>query len=490
MDGNGNDVAPGRTRGPSPAGMRVVSMMPQAVPAPANQGPMRARRRTRMRRTGRAALRPWRGWLVVVGAFLVTMVGYGAIYSYAAFAKEIAAEFGASRARVSLIFALSGGMALLVSAVGGPLADRIGARATASLGMVIVGLGLLTASSARSLEEVIAGYGLLIGLGVGFSYVPAVATVQRWFVVHRGLASGLAVSGIGVGTAAVPPFADLLAILGNWRVAFAICAVLATVTGIGGALLLEQSPERIGLAPDGRRRARPSRPSAIPAATPNGASPLRSASFGLVYGGTMLLAIPVAIPYALVVETAQANGHALSGSIALIGLIGIGSICGRFMMAAIGDVLGRARVFLACCAGLAASMLIWAGARTMLELQVFALVFGAFQGAFIALLPSATTDRFGGDRAGTVIGVLYTSRAIGLFAGPPAVAAAMALAGSQVIPLLGVAALGVLGIVLLGMGLSSGHAPAMNVAAHHADPTRKAVPGPNPLPRPTASAGG
>ena len=469
--------------------MRVVSMIPPAAPAPADRGPMQASRRTRIRRPGRAALRPWRGWLVVAGAFLVTMVGYGAIYSYAAFADEIAAEFGASRARVSLIFALSGGMALLVSAVGGPLADRIGARPTACLGMTIVGLGLLMASSAQSLEEVIAGYGLLIGLGVGFSYVPAVATVQRWFVANRGLASGLAVSGAGVGTALVPPFADLLTMFGNWRVAFAICAVLAMVTGIGGALLLEQSPERVGLAPDGRRRAPRARPSAIPAAMPGGASPLRSVPFALVYGGTMLLSVPVAIPYALVVETAQANGHALSGSIALIGLIGIGSICGRFMLAAIGDVLGRSRVFLACCAGLAASMLIWAAAGTMLELQIFALAFGAFHGAFIALLPSAVTDRFGGHMVGTVIGVLYTSRAIALFAGPPVVSAAFALAGSRVVPLLGVAALAAVGVALLGKALGTGREPTSGVSARPAPAAPHAAPGPDPVTRPVARAG-
>lgn len=485
MDRSGNDGAPDRTSGTSPAGGRVIPLNPRA-----DRPPAPAARRARLRRAGRSVFRPWRGWLVVAGAFLVTMVGYGAIYSYAAFADELVAEFGASRARVSLIFALSGGTALLVSAVGGPLADRIGARPTACLGMTIVGLGLLVASSARSLEEVIAGYGLLIGLGVGFSYVPAVATVQRWFVTNRGLASGIAVSGVGVGTALVPPFADFLTTFGNWRAAFAICAVLAMVAGIGGALLLEQSPERVGLAPDGRRRAPRSGPSAVPPGTPDGASPLRSVPFALVYGGTMLLSVPVAIPYALVVETAQANGHALSGSIALIGLIGIGSICGRFMLAAIGDVLGRSRVFLACCAGLAASMLIWAAAGTMLELQIFALAFGAFHGAFIALLPSAVTDRFGGHMVGTVIGVLYTSRAIALFAGPPVVSAAIALAGSRVIPLLGVAVLGALGVALFAQALGNGRRSAPGVVSPSDHPAPKAALGSHPVAQPTARARG
>ena len=66
------------------------------------------------------------------------------------------------------------------------------------------------ASVARSLMEVYAAYGLGVGLGIGCSYVPAVGAVQRWFVRRRGFASGLAVSGIGVGTLVMPPVASFL----------------------------------------------------------------------------------------------------------------------------------------------------------------------------------------------------------------------------------------------------------------------------------------
>ena len=51
----------------------------------------------------------------------------------------------------------------------------------------------MVAATASSLVEIYAGYGLLIGLGTGFAYVPAMAAVQRWFDAHRGLASGIAV---------------------------------------------------------------------------------------------------------------------------------------------------------------------------------------------------------------------------------------------------------------------------------------------------------
>ena len=81
--------------------------------------------------------------------------------------------------------------------------------------MLLTGLGLMAASAARSLPEVYAAYGLGVGLGVGCAYVPAIGAVQRWFVRRRGLASGLAVSGIGIGTLVMPPLASfLIAMLG------------------------------------------------------------------------------------------------------------------------------------------------------------------------------------------------------------------------------------------------------------------------------------
>ncbi|MCP2937697.1 MFS transporter, partial [Salmonella enterica subsp. enterica serovar Typhimurium] len=80
---------------------------------------------------------------------------------------------------------------------------------------------------------------------------PAVGAVQRWFVKRRGLASGLAVSGIGVGTLAMPPLAALLIDGVGWRDAYLTLGVLAAVLGVGASLLLENDPRERGLAADG-----------------------------------------------------------------------------------------------------------------------------------------------------------------------------------------------------------------------------------------------
>jgi Cyanate permease len=154
--------------------------------------------------------RVFQGWFVVAAAFAVTLVGFGSAYTFSAFVDSLQTEFGASRGSVSLVFSLAGFLYFSFGIVSGPLADRWGSRRLAVLGMLVVGAGLVLAGKARSLGGVYAAYGLGIGLGVGCAYVPALGAVQRWFAKRRALASGTAVSGIGVGTLALPAIAALL----------------------------------------------------------------------------------------------------------------------------------------------------------------------------------------------------------------------------------------------------------------------------------------
>ena len=392
---------------------------------------------------------PWlfRGWLVVAGAFLVLMVGFGAAYSYAAFADEIAAAFGTSRASVSVVFALCGGTCFFASAVSGPLADRVGPRALAAAGMVVVGLGLALAAAARSLLEVSLCYGLLTGLGVGLAYVPAVAAVQRWFVARRGLASGIAASGIGFGTALVPPAAEALSRFGDWRVALAVLGPAAALVGLGGALLLDASPERRGLRPDGgpgTATAPPLEGLAITVA-------VRTRAFALAYAGALLVSVPVSLPFAHLAASALDLGLPRTQALGLVGLIGLGSIAGRCALGALADAAGRRATFLFCCAGVAAATLLWSVADAAPLLRAFAFSFGALYGGFVALLPAFVTDCFGRRSAGGVIGLLYTSRGVALLAGPPAVALGAEFAGAHALPVAAASAAGLLGTVLLAL---------------------------------------
>ncbi|MEQ8695833.1 MAG: MFS transporter, partial [Bauldia litoralis] len=142
----------------------------------------------------------FRGWLVVLGAFGVLFVIFGCAYSFPAFFDILVDEFQGARGDVSLVFAISGCLLFVVGAISGPVSDRIDPRWVIGFGVVMVGIGPIVASFATQLWQVQLAMGVGIGVGVGCAYVPAVGPVQRWFVRRRGFASGMAVTGIGVGS--------------------------------------------------------------------------------------------------------------------------------------------------------------------------------------------------------------------------------------------------------------------------------------------------
>jgi MFS transporter, OFA family, oxalate/formate antiporter len=374
------------------------------------------------------------GWWVVAGAFAITFVGFGSAYTFSAFVGSLQRDFGASRGSVSLVFSLAGFLYFGLGVVSGPLADRWGPRRLALGGMILTGLGLAIASTARSLPEVYLAYGLGVGLGVGCSYVPAVGAVQRWFVRRRGFASGLAVSGIGVGTLVMPPLASLLIGALGWREAYLVLGGIAAVIGAGMALLIERDPRDRGLGPDGD----PPR-SAAQSLRPAGASvaeAIRSRQFVGLYAACLIWSFGAFVPFVHLVPYALDHGVPQSSAVLLLGVIGVGSTAGRFFLGGLADRMGRRLALLVMVAGTALALAVWAFSTDVWSLAVFAFAFGVFYGGFVAVVPAVAMDYFGGRNVSGIIGVLYTSVAFGTLIGPSAAGFAFDFSHSYTVPIL------------------------------------------------------
>jgi MFS transporter, OFA family, oxalate/formate antiporter len=373
------------------------------------------------------------GWLVVAAAFAVTFVGFGSAYTFSAFVESLQKDFAASRGSVSLVFSLAGFLYFGLGIVSGPLADRWGSRRLAVVGMILTGMGLALAGVARSLAEVYAAYGLGVGLGVGCAYVPAVGAVQRWFVRRRGFASGLAVSGIGVGTLVMPPLASLLIADLGWRNAYLVLGGLAAVAGAGMALLIENDPRDRGLSPDGDPLQ-----AGAPAVVPEGFSvrdAITSRRFVGLYAACLICSFALFVPFVHLVPYALDHGVAPASAVLLLGVIGVGSTAGRFLLGGLADRMGRQLALVLMFVGMAAALIVWAFATAFWGLAAFAFAYGVFYGGIVALLPALVMDDFGGRNISGIIGVLYTSVAFGTLIGPSAAGFAFDLAHSYTLPI-------------------------------------------------------
>jgi len=357
------------------------------------------------------------GWIVVGAAFTVMTVGFGVAYAFAAFFDSLQRELGANRGSVALIFSIASFLYFGLGAISGPLADRFGPKRVAALGMVITAAGLVLASQATALWQIYAGYGIGVGAGVGFAYVPAIGTVQRWFVRQRGLASGFAVSGIGVGTLAFPPLAGWLIELLGWRTTYLIMAGVVITIGLAATLLLDNTPEKRGLRPDGDAAPVANTPAPTALAYTLRQS-LRSGPFWLLYASCSFAAFSIFVPFVHLVPYARDHGISEQVALYLMMAIGIGSISGRFAFGGVADRMGRRRALAVMFVGLTLMFVWWNLSTAFWALAIFGLLFGAFYGGFVALIPAMTADYYGTRYVSSILGLLYSCVSIGSLVGP------------------------------------------------------------------------
>lgn len=345
------------------------------------------------------------GWVVVWACFVSLAVIFGVAYSFAAFFESFASAFHASRAMVSLVFGLSGLLYFVLGAVGGMLADRWGPRRVTSAGMLCICGALAMGSTAQSIEQLTLVYGVGLGVGIALVYTPAIGCVQPWFSRRRGLAAGIASAGIGAGTFGVPLLATAVISQMHWRGAMQVLAAGVLLVGVTATMLLRP-------APAAARRADGTVPGLA------FAQALRTRSFRWLYAMGVLGAPAMFVPFAHLSAAAHDLGIVDARAVGLVGMIGIGSLFGRFAIGSVADRAGRPWTLVAVQASLGLSMLLWLSAGTYPALVVFALWMGLSYGGIVSLMPALCMDLYGARAVSSLIGTLYTGAALGNVAGP------------------------------------------------------------------------
>ena len=364
--------------------------------------------------------------MVVGAAFTLMFVGFTAAYSFAAFFSAFQGEFGASRGHVALVFSVAAFLWFLLGAPGGVIADRVGPRRVALIGVASLVAALWLAAEARSLAVLYATYSIGIGVGVGLVYVPSIGAVQPWFGANRAFASGLAVAGIGAGNIAGPLLAAWWIGLFGWRGAYTALAVFVLVLGGAAALVIRQHP---GIAATAT-------PPGIPLTLA-----MRTRAYWFMYASLILSCVGLFVPMVHLSPYAQDAGYSEAQGVLLVSLIGLGSLLGRFTIGGVADRLGRIPSLGAMYLGLGLMLVLWWSTKTWWVLAVFALVFGICYGAYVALVPTIVMDLYGARSVSGIIGTLYTGAGLGTLVGPWLAGAAFDAFGTYDLPILIAAAL-------------------------------------------------
>jgi MFS family permease len=193
------------------------------------------------------------GWVVVAVAFVTMAIGVNTRTAFSLLFPPILDEFGWDRATIAGAFSIGFVASALYTPFIGMAMDRFGPRLVIPFGVLLVAGGLALATGAARPWQFDLSLGVLVvGGSVFVSYIGHSVFLPHWFVRRRGLATGIAFSGVGVGSILMFPWLQGLIDGAGWRSAcFAMAGLLLVVLLPLNLVLQRQRPEDLGLVPDG-----------------------------------------------------------------------------------------------------------------------------------------------------------------------------------------------------------------------------------------------
>ncbi len=193
------------------------------------------------------------GWTILFAAGSSMVVRNAtASLTLAVFIFPMSEDLGWSRTLIAGAASLGGLVATVASPLVGWALDRYGARTILTVSVLILGLSTVSLAWATVPIAFYLAYGLgrvifASPLNIGPSVV-----VSRWFVRRRGRATGILFLSHSLGMITFPLIAGLVIKYRGWEDAWAVLGVLVWILALGPvSMLVRQSPESVGLLPDG-----------------------------------------------------------------------------------------------------------------------------------------------------------------------------------------------------------------------------------------------
>ena len=168
------------------------------------------------------------------------------------FLIPVGVSLGLNRATTSLIFSLGRSEGALNGPLVGYLVDRFGARRIMVIGTILSGLGFIIFAFAPNLWVFVLAYLGFVSLGATMAFQDsATAMVNMWFSRYRVRAMSIREATGNLGSTILIPVMTLVIAVWDWRVAAILGAAAYLVFILPLIPLLKESPESMGLLPDG-----------------------------------------------------------------------------------------------------------------------------------------------------------------------------------------------------------------------------------------------
>ena len=382
-------------------------------------------------------------WWVVVGAVTGLFVCNGPVlgFTFGVFLKPIMADTGWHRSTASFALSVGGILGAIAVPVLGRMMDCWSIRRVALPGIVVYTVFLCLMGLAPAVLWI---FTLMFALAEMTSAIQTplgyAKAISAWFDRRRGLALGIAMSGVGLGAFVVPQLAERLIERIGWRGAYVSLGLLTLVIAFPAVALWIREPR-----PGEGERGAAAAITVLPGHTVREAA--STARFWMLGAAFFLVAVGINGSAAHIVPLLTDHGLSAAAATATLGIFGLATMSGRLLAGFLVDRIFAPYIatffFLAPIAGFA----FLASASGMLPAAGVVLM-GMGLGTEIDLIAFLVTRYFGQRAFGQLYGCFFMIFGLGSSLGRFLAGLIYDLAGSYTPALIG-AALALLAAVIL-----------------------------------------
>ena len=374
--------------------------------------------------------RIFHGWIVVAVTFVTMGIGVNARTAFSLLFPPILAEFQWDRGVTAGAFSFGFVVSAIMSPLIGRMMDRFGPRGVMELGTVLMGAGFLLAPLTSSPWHLYLSIGMLVSGGsVCLGYSGQSLYLPNWFVRTRGLAIGIAFSGVGLGSVTLLPWVQATILGAGWRDACWTLGLLILIVLVPINLLLRKRPEDMGQLPDGD--AAPTASSVPPpsnivdpvwAATDwTLARALRTARFrwlALGYFCALYAWYAVQVHQTKYLQEVGFTSNRSAWALGLVSLIGV---AGQISLGYLSDRIGREWIWAIANLGFAICFLSLLALRndpSMVWLYLMVAAQGGLGYGLTSVMGAMVAEIFHGKHFGSIFGTVMLAALAGGAAGP------------------------------------------------------------------------
>ncbi|KAF9360673.1 hypothetical protein BGX26_008176 [Mortierella sp. AD094] len=360
------------------------------------------------------------GWVVVGACFLNNFTMLGIMFSWGIFQQLYKTEiFPGQVSAVSWIGTSAFGCMYILGGFCSLFAARIGYRKMIFAGSIFVSGGLIAASFATEVWHLYLSQGILYGIGASMANPCILSAPSQWFVARRGMASGIGISGSGVGGLVFSILVEKLNANIGHRWCLRVLGIIAWCSMVTSGILIRQFSTTGGKAVN---------------VSMKDVETIKQPAFLIMLTGVLLTSFGYFAPLNLLPSYAVDHGLSQSQGAMINSFLNGASFFGRFAGGIFGDRFGLVNLTLFCVAASSlTTLLIWMFATSLPLLLVYVILYGLMGGGFIALLAPVAAEQFGTSSLTILVGVIFGVNGLGSLTGTPIAAAILSsLGGAEI----------------------------------------------------------